>query len=432
MRITDHLNKLSWSVADKALFVLAAVAQMTQYASVDETVWGTFALLLGLHTFLFSASDGFALQAVTKFGAVVEDRGLVNRYSLSMHTFFVMGLSVLAATVCSLFPTIVSIDFASVIWYLPLFSVAAIPRTYALNLLYRDIRIKAVFVLNLCWMGSMLALTLWYQSAIGFQTVEDLLLINISAMLFSSIVGIWLARREFSLRKGQGTLAFKTWLQFGLDQLGSSSLNNAVKVLDVFIVEAFFGSAIVGNYDMAKRMYRILDQGVDAVRSLFFPGSVRLYQQGRLSELHAMTTKMISFLFLGITFVCAAILIGAKPIVELWLPAKFLLALDHLYWLLPTTLILPFTMLVTLMVAAGATRRLLKTFVIATVIGLGSQILIGVMHFENQVALGQFFFAACLAVSGWMFAAQTIQLSPADVFRAIPDTLAWLRSRNKR
>lgn len=429
MRITDHLNKLTWSVADKALFVLAAIAQMIQFAAVDESIWGTFALLLGLHTFLFSASDGFALQAVTKFGARHEDRGLVNRFSLSMHSLFVLGLSIFAVAVTELFPHIVSEAFADIIWYLPLFSLVAIPRTYAINLLYRDIRIKSVFVLNASWMGSMLVLTLAYQQMYGLESAYDLLAVNITAMAVSSVVGILLAFKDFSFVRGTGTLAFSTWFKFGIDQLGSSSLNNAVKVLDVFLVEYFFGSAVVGNYDMAKRMYRILDQGVDAVRSLFFPGSVRLYQQSRFDELHAMTSKMISFLFVGISVFCLCVVLFGEQAIAWLLPAKFLAALDHLYWLLPTAMLLPFTMLITLMVAAGATRRLLKTFAIATVVGLGTQVIIGFMHLPGQVALGQFTFALCLALSGWTFAASIIQLRAVDVVRAIPDTLAWIRSR---
>ena len=60
MKLTAHLGKITWSLADKGLYVLYGFIQLLQIKALPAEVYGVFALLVGLNTWIMIVSDGSA------------------------------------------------------------------------------------------------------------------------------------------------------------------------------------------------------------------------------------------------------------------------------------------------------------------------------------------------------------------------------------
>ncbi|MBR3090923.1 MAG: hypothetical protein IKH10_02890, partial [Bacteroidetes bacterium] len=89
MYLTDHLNKISWSVADKSTYVLYGIATIAILAVTNDIEFGVFTLFNTLHNLILNISDSFSLQAILQFSAVEEEKPRVNLIALFNHVVLV-------------------------------------------------------------------------------------------------------------------------------------------------------------------------------------------------------------------------------------------------------------------------------------------------------------------------------------------------------
>src|SRR5437773_1464576 len=68
VKFSEHLGKGAWAFASRALPLVYAIALLLVARSIPLAEFGTLSVFQSLFSMLFTFSDGFALQAIVKFG----------------------------------------------------------------------------------------------------------------------------------------------------------------------------------------------------------------------------------------------------------------------------------------------------------------------------------------------------------------------------
>jgi O-antigen/teichoic acid export membrane protein len=437
MRIQDHVTKLSWTVADKALYVLYGIVSIVQISFLAPREYGLYTLLSTIHSYIFLVGEGFALQGIIKFGAEY-NRNIVNRYALIWHVLITVGFS------CVIFlcrhPLALLFNeprYVTLASFLPFYSLITIPRVFSLKLLIRDIHMKEWFFVNLAWLGTMTLVTAGYIATGRLDSFEDMMSISLVGTIASSACGLWLTRTELKFRR-EGTLTMKDFLRFGIHQATFNTINASVKQLDAVFIGAFFSTQVVGIYGSAKNLFRLFDQAFDGIITLLFPGTVRLVAQNRTEEVRQLISKAVSFSLVAMCGLVALIYLGvAEFFITLFLPATYTAktanAVDYFKLISLSALAMPFSMLYTLIIAYDQVKRLVVYAVVASVAGAATLYLTGVFQLSTLVPAGFVVYYFVLGALCYRFVYGQLGLSSRTLLRAVPDTLQFIRQYlNKR
>lgn len=429
MRLQDHFSKISWTFADKTLFIVYGFVSILQIKALLPQEYGLFFLLNALQTYISTLSDGFALQAIIKFGADVNERKRVNLLAFFLHStiYFILPLIVfiLREPFANLFhePELVSIGL-----YLPVFCLLAFPRLFCIKFLYRDVQPKEILIVNAVWFGVMTALTFYFLSLNSVFTFQNMVSINFFGMGASSIAAIWFARKQlvFSLK---GSITLREMFEFGFFQFSSSAVANLVKQLDGYLLKLFFPTEIIGTYGAAKTLFRAFDEAFGAVGGLVYPGSVRLHAQQRNAELLAFISKAASFMFVTMIGVVLVFESGLGRIVISFLLPKYTASVGFMNIMILSTLAMPLTILSSQYVVFGKMRLLLWHVVMATFAGLFTFALVGMTHNTSLIPFGLVVYNVVFAIFCFIFVRDTLGFQVKMLFRAIPDTISFLKKR---
>lgn len=431
MRIQDHIAKLSWTAADKIVYILYGIITIIQISFLSPYEYGLYTLLSTIHSYILLISEGFALQSIIKFGSEY-NTNIVNRFSLIWHVIITLGLSIIVFLSQDIFTHLLNEPrYATIAWFLPIYSLATIPRVFCLKILLRDIRLKEWFLVNLLWMGTMAITTILYIITHQLDTFEDMLVISFVGVSMSSVGAIWLARKQLHFKK-EGKLTLQKFIRFGYYQANFNALNSLIKQLDVVIIGVFFSIHIVGIYGSAKNLFRVFDQAFEGIIALLFPGAVRLIAQGRITELRTFISKATSFSLLAMFALVLLIYSGvAEFFITSFLPATYVQkaasAVDYFKLLSLAALAMPFSVLYTLMMAYDKVKLLVLYALIASISGFTVLYLVGFFQLPILVPLGFVSYYFILGVLCYRFVHKQLGLSPRMLLRAVPDTIQFAR-----
>ena len=119
MRVQEHLDKISWSIADKMLYFGYGFVMLFQMQALAPSELGLFALTISLHTWIFVITDAFALQSIIQFGMVKENEKKVNTIALILHiaviAIVVLFVLILAPSISALFNEPRFIEIAAIL-----------------------------------------------------------------------------------------------------------------------------------------------------------------------------------------------------------------------------------------------------------------------------------------------------------------------------
>lgn len=387
MKLTAHLGTISWSLADKLLYVAYGIVQLQQINALGPVEYGLFSLLLGLNTWIMIVTDGSALQGIIQFGVRHEERPRVHIIAAALHCGIVgTAVALIFALQGPLSDILYQPRFASVASMLPLFALLSIPRQFCLKLLYRDMRMKELFIADAVWFGSRTILTFWLFGKGASFTFEDIILIDFSGMGMSSAVSVWLTRRQLTFGRVPG-IALKDYLRFGVPLAVATGLNSIPRQLDVLIIQSFFGTATVGVYNSAKTFYRLYEQAFDAAVTLMNSAAVRMVAQRRIDDLRILATKGISFTLVPTILSVVLIQLGAGSAI-VWILPKFGEAVGHFTVLSLAALAQPLMLMSTIMMAMGRNTDIVRFSAVAMVSSLATLIVIGYLGWEHWIGLG--------------------------------------------
>ncbi|NQW30110.1 MAG: oligosaccharide flippase family protein [Ignavibacteria bacterium] len=388
MRITQHLGKISWSLSDKALYVGYGLVQLLQIKALPPDVYGVFAILVALNTWIMIVSDGSALQGIIQFGVDPSERKRVNTLALLIHItivgFATLLVYVLQLPLASLFN---EQRFTIVATMLPLYCLLTLPRMFCLKIIYRDMRMRDLFAIDAIWFGVRSAMTVWALSNNALNTVEDIILIDFVGMGATSIAAMVFTRQELTFGL-KGVISLGKYLRYGVPLAIATALNSTPRQLDVLVIAAYFGVGVVGVYNPAKNLYRFFEQAFDAVVTLLYPAAVRMYAQNRTSDLQVLVTKAISVTLIPTVIAMVVLELGGSSLIVPLLGEKYAAAVGHFNILTIAAIGMPFGLMSSVIAAMGHSTTVVRFSAVGLVAGMGTLFLVSELGMNNLVGLG--------------------------------------------
>ncbi|MBM4178205.1 MAG: hypothetical protein FJ211_02590 [Ignavibacteria bacterium] len=392
MKLSEHLGKISWSLADKLLYVGYGFVQFMQINALHAgnagnlklatTTYGIFTLVVTLNTWITMVADGSALAGIIQFGVRREDRKRVNMLAVTIYAVIVLLSSVFFYSTASIIEHSFGIqDFTVVATWLPIYLVVTMPRMVCMKLLLRDMGMSKIFFADLVWFGVRTLMTIMAMNDNALVNLEDILMIDLVGMASCSVVMMLLTLKELEF-SWTGGMSLGTYLRYGVPLSLAGALSTAPRMLDVYIIAAFFGVGVVGIYNPAKNLYRIFEQAYDAVVTLLYPAAVRMFSQNRMSDLQILITKVISFTLLPTAVAVVALESGLGAFLINFLLPKYNAVVGHFNVLTIAALAMPFGLMAGIIQAMGRSSALVlysaisvaSSFLVLTVIGYANKL----------------------------------------------------------
>ncbi len=431
MRIQEHLGKISWSIADKMLFIVYGLVSIVQMNFIPPAEFGLFALLISVHTWIFIISDAFALQNIVQFGINPKNTKKVNLYSLILHLcvcIIIPGiLFILQSPFAELFHEKRLIDIASI---LPLFCLVSVPRTYCLKFVYRDFKMNRLFMINVALFLPLTLFTIYYIFVDHSLDFNKMLIMYIGSHAISSIVAIILTFKQ--LKFGiKGELRVKELIKFGVPMTITNSLHSLPKQLDVYAITLFFNSAeIVGIYYSAKSLFRVFEETLSAATGLIYPAIVRQIEKKDISSLKVTLTKGVSFLF--IVFICILIPLElglSDFMIRTFLTPKYFNAIGLFNTLSLSALFLPFYLFSILLIAETKPIILLKYVVFSIIVFIAVFYMIGLTGDPSLIPYGYVCYSATLGLTCANYYRKNYGYKFSEIFRSVRDMKYFILSK---
>lgn len=398
MQLRKHLRLLSWTAADKLLFVGYGGVTWLQIRALSPEEYGLAAQLLTLQAWIAIVAEGSVLQGIIQYGQDQRERGRANALALTLHTVLTLGIAGAIALARDLLSSAFNEPrFRSVALLLVLYSAIGIPRSFALKLLQRELRVRDVFLTNAAWLGTCTVLTVIFLLHGWLVTFEDFALIACSGMAAGSLVGIVLGRDLIELSLG-GTLPARSVVGFSLPQALMMAMATSIRQLDIFLVQLFFSTRAAGIYNAAKMLYRVFETGADAAMWLLYPTAVQLLHQERRDALRALIAKALVLQCMIAIGTVAIAEFGGTALLVRFLGLRYQETAAIFNVMAFGALALPFLMLQSVQLALHRVEQLLKITAIGVAAALAAYLLAGIASALWLVGSGVVAYAVVVAL----------------------------------
>lgn len=435
MRVKDHLDKISWSFANRLIYLIWGLVNLIIIGHTDPYNYGLYFLFTQLITYLASVSDSFSLQGLIQFGKKEEDRPKLNSIAMLLQSFFLFIIPVILFLFRHYFAELLGgDDFIEVSYFLPLISVFVIPRTFAYKVLARDLDYKKSFIIDFVNFGVMTSVIIFYIFTTDFLYFSDLIISyligGISSGIYSTIVLI--RKSSFGFK---GKITFKKYLNFAVPWTVHAIFYSSVKYLDVYAISFAINSTesikIVGLYSSAKTLFKVFEQLSDGVSALVYPSAIKNIDYKE--KVRSIMTKSTSFiLVLNITIFIILQLGVADFLIYNFLPHKFHEATSYFRIMLFASLFLPFASLNMILTAINKIKSVVYISIIAAITSLISIFVIAYYNEFQFVSLGIVIYYVIIGTSSLYIVKKQLGFPISDIFRAIPDTRNFIKETFKR
>ncbi len=418
-------------MADKATYVLYGFAMIAILRVTNEIELGVFTLFNYLHNIILNISDSFSLQAILQFSAEESEKPRVNTIAMFNHIIVVSLFVALAVIFKNPIADILKQPkVVYIVEALPILALISIPRYFCARILYREMKIFRLFLTNLTYFGSMSLIIFYCIFTNFFLNYSSIINITYIGAGFSAIISFILTYKywKFSLK---GKTKYVDVLKFSLKYTITGIIMPLPKYCDVFLIQYFYGTAIVGLYSPAKTIFRFVDEAINTAYSLIYVPSVKLIAKNDIKSLNSLITKAISFLFIGFTCVTIFGLLGGNNWFSVFLPDKFAFAIPFFNVLMISSVLLPITLLNTTISASGKPEVIAKFVLISFPFWLAAFFITGVF-FNSQpllIPLPYVIFLLILSILFFRYASKHFNFKFHQLFRAVPDTLNFIKNR---
>ncbi len=429
MRVQEHIDKISWSFADKALFFIYGIVTLFQMRALQPGEWGLFGLMIGLHTWIFIVIDSFALQGLIQFGMNETNKKKVNSIALIIQLFMSIIFSLLIYLLRFELALIFNEDgFIKIGFVLPVLILLTIPRTYVIKLIYRTQEFHKLFLVNASFFGVMTFLTIYYLINNHFLTFNDMIIIYLFGSGLSSAFSILLLRKELQFNFS-GDIKILKIMRFSLPWTIYSALNYLPKTLDLFIVQYFFQTEATGVYYSAKNLFRVFDETLNASFGLVYPAAVRQIEKNNIQGLNDLMTKAVSFLLMIFIFIIVVLELGFSDfIIKSLLPASYHGAVGQFNLLLIAALGMPFVMLSSIITALGKPHVVLNFAILGVILTATALWVIGYNGRVDLIPLGMIVYVSINAALVFIYMNRNYGFKARSLFRAFRDSKSFFRS----
>lgn len=435
MRVKDHLDKISWSFANRLIYLVWGLVNLIIIGHTDPFNYGLYFLFTQLITYLASVSDSFSLQGLIQFGKKEEDRPKLNSMAMLLQSFFLFIIPLILFLFRHQFAGLLGgDDFIEVSYFLPLISVFVIPRTFAYKVLARDLDYKKSFIIDLVNFGMMTLVIIYYIFTKDFLYFNDLIISyligGVSSGVYSTI--ILMKKSSFGTR---GTITFKKYMNFAVPWTVHAVFYSSVKYLDVYAISFAINTAdsikIVGLYSSAKTLFKVFEQLSDGVSALVYPSAIKNIDYKE--KVRSIMTKSTSFILVLNLIIFIILQLGfADFIIFNFLPIKFHEATSYFKIMLFASLFLPFASLNMILTAINKIKSVVYISIIAAITSLISIFVIAHFAEYKYVSLGIVIYYVIIGLSSLYIVKKQLGFPISDIFRAIPDTRNFIKEIFKK
>ncbi len=435
MRVKDHLDKISWSFANRLIYLVWGLINLVIIGYTDPYNIGLYFLFTQLITYLASVSDSFSLQGLIQFGKAEDDRPKLNTIAMILQTFFLFLIPLILFFFRHQFAGLLGgDDFIEVSYFLPLISVFVIPRTFAYKVLARDLDYKKSFFIDLTNFGVMALVIAYYIYTKDFLYFNDLIISYLIGGSFSGIYSsiILFKKSSFSIK---GRITFKKYLNFAIPWTIHAIFYSSVKYLDVYAISFAINTKdsikTVGLYSSAKILFKVFEQLSDGVSALVYPSAIKNIDFKE--KVKSIMTKSTSFILVLNLSVFIILQIGlADYLIYNFLPTKFHEATSYFKIMLFASLFLPFASLNMILTAINKIKSVVYISIIAAITSLISIFVIAHVAENKFVSLGIVIYYIIIGLSSLYLVKKQLGFPIVDIFRAIPDTRNFIKELFKR
>ena len=422
MKIGSFWDKISWSMADKGLFVGYGLVQILQMNRMTTSEFGLFALLISIHTWIFVVSDAVALQNIIQFGMNERTASKANFFSLILHLIIVIGLPLYIFIIREPLSVIFGVKELNYIFgILPFFCLATMVRTYCIKFVFKHSQMRNLFFINLMLFLPITILTFYFKWTDGYLNLDRMIVMYFTGHILSSITAFLFTKKNINLST-KGKLSLKEVLNFSMPLLFTNALHSLPKQLDSYLVSFFFGTSATGIYFSAKTLFRVFEETLAAVQGLIYPASVRFLERGDRAGLKEIIIKAISVLVFAFLAIIIVLQLGLSEfLITKFLNSKFANAIGQFNLLSFAALGLPFMILTSLIVAERKPKILFRYVLVSVICFLVSFILVGMNQDPALIPLTYIVYSYALGISGICYFVKNYNYSFSDLFRVFAD-----------
>jgi O-antigen/teichoic acid export membrane protein len=434
MKFIQHIGKGIWGLAGRGLPMLHAVALILLVVNaLPQTEFGAYNVFQNIYIILFMFTDNFALQAIVKHGVEPD----IDLPSLLTTTFSMYAGSLIAAVLALVaFPSfwgrlVNSPTLPDLMPWLAAFIIVTIPRTFISKILQMRFHVKEIFFIDMANFGlsaillSALVLTGHIHKAV------DVIRVTVFCGLLSSIIALWLGRRDVFVSPRFSRDMTKRIVEFGKYQSGTGIASSLMGNLDGLMVSKFTGPVGIAVYGAAKNLYRLFDVFRDTQTMFVFPASSKYYSRGEFTTLRTIIEKAVSFLYLAMVPLAILLIIFAPQLFHLLYKGKYDDAVPVFRILMCAAAVLPIQMVLsTSMVGFGKMKQFFRvmivSFVINIIVAFALLLSIGVEGAAIAFVVG----LAAQAVQFFFIVRKEVGFEPRQLFtRGWRDAMGYLKAR---
>jgi O-antigen/teichoic acid export membrane protein len=430
MKLKDYIGKVTWTLADKAMFVIFGLVSIVWIKYISAAEYGYLGLWTNIHTWIFVVSDAIALQSIVQFGIDKKNTRRANTFALIIH----ICVAILIPVTLSLFRYPLSELFnlpklASMFLILPLFCLASVPRLYCMKLIYRDIEMNKLFWVNFTLFVPMIFMTFYYIIYAGGLSFDKMTIMYFVGHISSSLTAMILTWKKLQFGF-KGDLKLTQLFKFSFPLLTTNLLHSIPKQLDVYLIKLFFDENVLGVYNSAKSLFRVFEETLSAAQGLVYPSIVRKLNNCDQLGLKDIMNKSVSFLLLGF-FICFGLVeMGAARIfIESFLRPEYSAAIGYLKLLSVAALGLPLFMYNSLLVAHGKTALLSLYVAVSAVAFCIILYCVGYFGLSNYIPVAYIGYSFILGGLGMNYYRKNFGFTLRDVFRSVYDIINFVKNK---
>jgi len=432
LKLSENIDKVFWSLMDKGLYVLYGLVSLLQIRRLEPSVLGIYALLIGIHTWLFIIVDSLFYQGIIQFGFHQDTERRTNTFALISSLLFII-LATFAFSLLSDFwvKFFREPGLSLVASYLPYLGILTIPRVFSLKFAFKHSNMFQVFIVNSAFFLPMSILTVYLFFRLSSFTFQTMMTIYFTGTIISSLTGVILLNKY--IRIGfQGNLRFKEYIRFGLSVLGFTISQSIPRQLDVFILQYFFQSKIVGIYYSAKTLFRLFEEGLNAGYGLVYPTAVRLIAKNRREEIQSLIAKSTSFTFILIFFAFLILEFGGSDvIIRFLLPVRYSLSISYFNLMIVGALFMPFQLGISVLIAENKLHIVSIYILISALASLSMMFCVGFFRHQQLIPLGIVTYYVLLGSLSYFYIRKQYQYKINHLLRGFKDMYNFFKDFGK-
>lgn len=437
MKLSEHLDKGIWTIADKALLLLYGFGVIIVVVNVlPKEEWGAWSLYQSIFLILSVLADSIFLQPMVKFGS--EHEAEVHEVLAAGFNLYSIAMIAASVTLWLYGPEIGSLfaskEVSRMLPLLPIWVLASILRNVGIRYLQIDLRISSIFWVDLGFFGSILILTVMANALGMLHTAADFLYLNIAGGIISSIITLWFCARAF-LKMPIFTVPrheYARMMSFVKFHAGTSALLTIQQWSDVLVVGYFFGLKEAGIYNAAKVIFRFLDAVREGATLLVVPLTSRLFSEKNYDALAALLEKLLFIGFAVLVPVSLVLALGSWTLFHFVYKAQYDAASPVFQILILSGFTMPLSLVGTnALIGMGRAKSLFFVTVVSTAIFFGLSYLLTPALASKGQALAVFGALTSLSVLQFFAMRSGLDLSAAGIMRRASDARRFVRERAK-